>query len=78
MFRGSRLSVRRVGEALERGEKAETIREDYPYLTGERAGGRRRTVRWRRIYMTVRAHRAARYGQVGCPWKPLPYQKSPA
>jgi uncharacterized protein (DUF433 family) len=35
VFRGSRLSVRRVGEALERGEKVATIREDYPYLTAE-------------------------------------------
>src|SRR5206468_2484919 len=33
--RDSRLSVRRVGEALERSEKAATIREDYPYLTPE-------------------------------------------
>jgi uncharacterized protein (DUF433 family) len=35
VFRGSRLSVRRVGHAIERGEKVETIREDYPYLTAE-------------------------------------------
>lgn len=35
VFRGSRLSVRRVGEALERGEKAATMREDYPYLTAD-------------------------------------------
>ena len=35
VFRDSRLSVRRVGEALERGEKVATIREDYPYLTAE-------------------------------------------
>jgi len=35
VFRGSRLSVRRVGEALERGERAATIREDYPYLSAK-------------------------------------------
>ena len=35
VFRDSRLSVRRVGEAMERGEKLATIREDYPYLTAE-------------------------------------------
>jgi uncharacterized protein (DUF433 family) len=35
VFRGSRLSVRRVGEALQRGEKAATIHEDYPNLTAE-------------------------------------------
>jgi len=35
VFRDSRLSVRRVGEALERGEKVATVREDYPYLSAE-------------------------------------------
>ena len=35
VFRDSRLSVRRIGEAIERGEKLATIREDYPYLTTE-------------------------------------------
>lgn len=35
VFRDSRLSVRRVGHALERGEKVATILEDYPYLTAE-------------------------------------------
>jgi uncharacterized protein (DUF433 family) len=35
VFRGSRLSVRRIGHAIERGEKLGTIREDYPYLTAE-------------------------------------------
>lgn len=35
VFRDSRLSVRRIGEAIERGEKLATIREDYPYLTAE-------------------------------------------
>jgi uncharacterized protein (DUF433 family) len=35
VFRGTRLSVRRVGDAVERGEKIATILEDYPYLTAE-------------------------------------------
>ena len=35
VFRDTRLSVRRVGEAVERGEAVATILEDYPYLTPE-------------------------------------------
>jgi uncharacterized protein (DUF433 family) len=35
VFRGTRLSVRRVGDAVERGEKPATIREDYSYLSAE-------------------------------------------
>lgn len=33
VFRGTRLSVRRIGESVERGETASAILEDYPYLT---------------------------------------------
>jgi uncharacterized protein (DUF433 family) len=32
---GTRLSVRRIGEAAERGETVATLLEDYPYLTEE-------------------------------------------
>jgi uncharacterized protein (DUF433 family) len=35
VFPKSRLSVRRVGGLLERGERASTILEDYPYLTAD-------------------------------------------
>ena len=35
VFPGSRLTVRRVGGMLERGEAPETIVDDYPYLTAE-------------------------------------------
>jgi len=35
VFQGSRLSVRRIGEAVEGGEDVATILEDYPYLTRE-------------------------------------------
>jgi uncharacterized protein (DUF433 family) len=35
VFRGSRLSVRRVGDAIARGEDLAAIRADYPYLTAE-------------------------------------------
>jgi uncharacterized protein (DUF433 family) len=35
VFRGSRLSVRRVGHSIARGEDLAAIREDYPYLTPE-------------------------------------------
>jgi len=35
VFPNSRLSVRRVGGMLERGEEPATIVEDYPYLTAE-------------------------------------------
>ncbi len=35
VFPGSRLSVRRVGEMLERGERPEVVLEDYPNLTAE-------------------------------------------
>jgi uncharacterized protein (DUF433 family) len=35
VFCGSRLSVRRVGHAIARGEDLAAIREDYPYLTAE-------------------------------------------
>ena len=35
VFPNSRLSVRRVGGMLERGEPADTILEDYPYLKSE-------------------------------------------
>jgi uncharacterized protein (DUF433 family) len=34
VFPGSRLTVRHVGEMLERGEAESTILEDYPYLNG--------------------------------------------
>ncbi len=45
VFRGSRLSVRRVGEALERREKIATIREDYAYLSAKDVEFARRYVR---------------------------------
>jgi uncharacterized protein (DUF433 family) len=35
VFPKSRLSVRRIGGLLLRGEGLEELREDYPYLTGE-------------------------------------------
>jgi uncharacterized protein (DUF433 family) len=35
VFPNSRLSVRRVGAMLERGESLEVIKEDYPYLSDE-------------------------------------------
>lgn len=35
VFPKRRLTVRRVGEMLERGESTEVVLEDYPYLTGE-------------------------------------------
>jgi uncharacterized protein (DUF433 family) len=35
VFPNRRLTVRRVGEMLERGESPEIVREDYPYLTAE-------------------------------------------
>lgn len=35
VFRDTRLSVRRVREALERGETVAAILQDYPYLTEE-------------------------------------------
>jgi uncharacterized protein (DUF433 family) len=35
VFPGSRLSVKRVGGCLERGESLELLQEDYPYLTNE-------------------------------------------
>jgi uncharacterized protein (DUF433 family) len=35
VFRGSRLSIRRIGDAIARGEDLAAIREDYPYLTAE-------------------------------------------
>ena len=34
-FPGSRLSIRRIGGSLERGESLEILRQDYPYLTDE-------------------------------------------
>jgi uncharacterized protein (DUF433 family) len=35
VFRESRLSVRRIGDAIAHGEDLAAIREDYPYLTAE-------------------------------------------
>jgi uncharacterized protein (DUF433 family) len=35
VFRDSRLSVRRVGDALEHGEAVATVLEDYPYLSAQ-------------------------------------------
>ncbi|MUG94455.1 DUF433 domain-containing protein [Scytonema sp. UIC 10036] len=35
VFPNSRLTVRRIGSMLDRGESLEVIREDYPYLTAE-------------------------------------------
>jgi uncharacterized protein (DUF433 family) len=35
VFPNSRLTVRRIGSMLERGESSEVIREDYPYLSQE-------------------------------------------
>jgi len=35
VFPKSRLTVRHVGEMLERGESAEVVLRDYPYLTSE-------------------------------------------
>lgn len=35
VFPNSRLTIRRVGSMLDRGESAESIREDYPYLSQE-------------------------------------------
>jgi uncharacterized protein (DUF433 family) len=35
VFPGTRLTVRRVGGMLERGEDPSAILEDYPHLTGE-------------------------------------------
>jgi len=35
VFPSSRLAVRHVGALVEQGEKTETIREDYPYLSDE-------------------------------------------
>jgi len=35
VFPGRRLTVRRVGEMLERGESPDVVIEDYPYLTAE-------------------------------------------
>ncbi len=35
VFSGTRLSVRRIGEAAEQGEAVATLLEDYPYLTIE-------------------------------------------
>jgi uncharacterized protein (DUF433 family) len=35
VFPGSRLSVKRIGDSLARGETVEILREDYPYLTDE-------------------------------------------
>lgn len=35
IFPDSRLSVRRIGGSLERGESLEILRQDYPYLTDE-------------------------------------------
>ena len=34
-FPGSRLSIRRIGGSLVRGESPEILRQDYPYLTDE-------------------------------------------
>ena len=34
-FRGTRLAVRRIGDAIAHGEDLDAIREDYPYLTAE-------------------------------------------
>ena len=34
-FPDSRLSIRRIGGSLERGESLEILRQDYPYLTDE-------------------------------------------
>jgi uncharacterized protein (DUF433 family) len=34
-FPGVRLSVRRIGGALERGESLEVLKQDYPYLSSE-------------------------------------------
>jgi uncharacterized protein (DUF433 family) len=35
VFPNSRLSVRHIGEILERGELPDAVREDYPYLADE-------------------------------------------
>jgi uncharacterized protein (DUF433 family) len=35
VFPRRRLTARRVGEMLERGESPDVVREDYPYLTDE-------------------------------------------
>jgi|1185.fasta_scaffold423952_2 uncharacterized protein (DUF433 family) len=35
VFAGTRLSVRRIAEAAERGETVARLLEDYPYLTEE-------------------------------------------
>jgi uncharacterized protein (DUF433 family) len=35
VFPKRRLTVRRIGEMLERGESQDVVREDYPYLTDE-------------------------------------------
>jgi len=35
VFPNSRLTVRHVGEMLERGESPEVVLQDYPYLTSE-------------------------------------------